>query len=34
MKDKLTIIEGVDSKTLFKLVVSGGFVNSIKIENK
>ena len=33
-RDKLTIIEGVDSKTLFKLVVSGGFVNSIKIENK
>ena len=33
-KESLTLIEGVDSKTLFKLVVSGGFVNSIKIENK
>ena len=33
-KEKLTLIEGVDSKLLFKLVVSGGFVNSIKIENK
>ena len=33
-KDRLEIIEGIDSKTLFKLVVSGGFINSIKIENK
>jgi len=33
-KDRLEIINDIDSKTLFKLVVSGGFVNSIKIENK